>query len=90
MTAFGKGYASAADRAARAAIFRSNLPRMVQLNSNPAYTFWMQPAFYTDFTDEEFIRTHYGADNYPRRAAGEEAALLPLLNWPWVLLCLSR
>ncbi|GAB4816650.1 hypothetical protein N2152v2_003696 [Parachlorella kessleri] len=65
--AFGKTYASPAEREARAAIFRSNLPRMVQLNSNPAYTFWMQPAFYTDVTDEDFVATHYGADYYPRR-----------------------
>ncbi|GAB4816654.1 hypothetical protein N2152v2_003700 [Parachlorella kessleri] len=77
VTAFGKTYPSPAERAGRAAIFRSNLPRMVQLNSNPAYTFWMQPAFYTDFTDEEFIRTHYGADNYPRRAAGFPSAPAP-------------
>ncbi|GAB4816652.1 hypothetical protein N2152v2_003698 [Parachlorella kessleri] len=67
---FARNYSSPEDKDARAAIFRSNLPRMVQLNSNPAYTFWMQPAFYTDVTDAEFKATHYGADNYPRRLAG--------------------
>jgi hypothetical protein len=67
---FVKSYPSASERTYRSDIFRQNVERMVAINANPGFTFWMQPSTYTDLTDEEFVRSHYGADYTPRRIQG--------------------
>ncbi|GAB4823371.1 hypothetical protein N2152v2_010417 [Parachlorella kessleri] len=71
---YGKAYANDTEQAARQEVFRQNLQRMVQINSQPNAAFWLQPGPFSDQTDEEFVAGKMGAGYFSGQRPSLSAA----------------